>query len=84
MNLKSKEDIQTWMNNNLVNIELGREITEQSGPAFRQSVMRGKIPIFFEIEGNTSTSVKLFLRSDLEEYQKNKKEYNERNKKAQS
>ncbi|MHC5215179.1 hypothetical protein ACYSNR_00820 [Enterococcus sp. LJL128] len=76
MELNTLEDIQTWMKNNLVNKEQGREITGQSKQAFSQSVRLGYINPFFEIEGSTSTNVKLFLKSDLEDYRDKKRRIN--------
>lgn len=62
-----------WLKENLVGKEQASIITGQSLRAFNQSVYRGLIEPFFEIEGNTRTNVRLYLKSDLETYKANKR-----------
>lgn len=73
MHLKSDKDIQTWIYNNLVDKRKGAEITGQSLKAFEQSVRMKYITPFYENEGNSSSKIRLYKISDLEEYAKNKK-----------
>lgn len=62
-----------WLKENLVGKEQAYLITGQSRSAFNQSVNRGLIEPFFEIEGNTRTNMRLYLKSDLETYKANKR-----------
>lgn len=57
----------------LVDKNEGAEITKQSIKGFNQSVYLGHIKPFFEIEGKGPSNIKLYLKSDLEEYAKNKR-----------
>jgi hypothetical protein len=65
------EEVKKWIMDNLVMQDQAREITEQSVTAFNQSVQTGKIEPFVEFGELRKT--RLYLRSDLEKYLKNKK-----------
>lgn len=67
------EKQKTWLKENLVGKEQAILITDQSMTAFNQSVKRGLIEPFYEIEGSTRTKIRLYLKSDLETYKANKR-----------
>lgn len=67
-----KKQIKQWITDNLVLQDEARRITGQSVPGFNQSVMIGRIKPFIEFESGKRT-IRLYLRSDLEEYAKNKR-----------
>lgn len=67
------QEIKKWMEENLVDKKGAKEITGQTDRAFRQSVDTKKIIPFFEIPGSTSSNIRLYLKSDLEEYNRIKK-----------
>lgn len=72
--ISSLEDIQEWMNENLVSKKQATKITEQSDPAFNQSVRLKHIVPFFEEEGEYgSAKSRLYYKNDLIEYKKNKR-----------
>ncbi|MCC4085698.1 hypothetical protein [Enterococcus faecalis] len=73
MNIQSEEEIQKWIYENLVDKGTGAEITGQSLKVFEQSVKLKYIKPFYENEGTASSKIKLYKRSDLEEYAKNKR-----------
>ena len=66
MEIKTEEEIQEWIYNNLVDKRKGAE-------AFEQAVRLKYIPPFYENEGKGSAKIKLYKRSDLELYAKNKR-----------
>jgi len=67
----SHEEIKKWIEENLVDREEGRKITEQTPVAFTQATQAKVIIPFFHIgEGRTKKS--LYLKSELEIYAKNK------------
>lgn len=68
----NNEQIKQWINDNLVMQDEARQITEQSVSAFNQSVATGKIMPFVEFESGKRT-IRLYFRSDLERYRKNKR-----------
>lgn len=68
----NNEEIKQWIEDNLVMLEQAREITGQSVSGFTQSVQNGKIEPF--VEFGESRKTRLYLKSDLEEYAKNKRE----------
>lgn len=63
-----EQELQLWMENNLFGRETACQITDQSPRSFTQSVATKKLLAFFE-----SQRVKLYLKSDLELYRKNKR-----------
>lgn len=63
-----EQELQLWMENNLFGREAACQITDQSPRSFTQSVATEKILPFFE-----SQRVKLYLKSELELYGKNKR-----------
>lgn len=67
----NKEYIKQWIQDNLVMQDEARAITGQSVPGFNQSVATGRILPFVEFGEVRKT--RLYLRSDLEEYAKNKR-----------
>ncbi len=67
----NKETARKWIKNNLCMQDEAREITSQSVSGFNQSVSAGKIEPFVEFGETRKT--RLYLRSELEEYAKNKK-----------
>jgi hypothetical protein len=66
-----KEMIRKWIEENLVMRDEARQITGQSDTAFAQSLATGKIVPFVEFGDKRKT--RLYLRADLEEYAKNKR-----------
>lgn len=73
MNIKTEKEIQEWIYDNLVDKRKGAEITGQSIKAFEQSVRLKYIKPFYENEGVGSSKIKLYKKSDLELYAKNKR-----------
>ncbi|EUJ16522.1 hypothetical protein [Listeria aquatica] len=71
-NLNPKS-VQDFMYKNLVSKNEARKITGQSYEAFSQSVKNGWILPFFE-SGSGTRKVRLYLKSDLEEYRNNKRQ----------
>ncbi|WP_203363100.1 hypothetical protein [Bacillus sp. REN10] len=67
----TNEEIKGWIEKNLVMQDEARSITGQSVPGFNQSVTTGRITPF--VEFGTARKTRLYLRSDLEEYAKNKR-----------
>lgn len=67
----NNEKIKEWINNNLVMQSEARKITNQSVSAFNQSVATGQLKPFVEFGGTRKT--RLYLKSDVIEYAKNKK-----------
>lgn len=67
----NKEEIKHWIDENLVMQDEAMTITGQSKSAFNQSVATGRIIPF--VEFGEARKTRLYLRSDLEEYAKNKK-----------
>jgi hypothetical protein len=66
-----KEKIRRWIQDNLVMQDEARRITGQSVSGFNQSVQAGWIIPF--VEFGDARKTRLYLRSDLEEYAKNKR-----------
>lgn len=67
----NKDQIKKWIKENLVIQDEARKITNQSVSAFNQSVQTGRIHPF--VEFGEARKTRLYLRSELEEYAKNKK-----------
>lgn len=66
-----QEEIKKWIEENLIMQDEARSITGQSAGAFTQSVATGQIKAFADF-GN-ARKTRLYLRSEIEEYAKNKK-----------
>lgn len=66
-----KEDMKSWIEENLVLQDEARSITNQSVSGFNQSVQTGYIKPF--VEFGKARKTRLYLRSDVELYAKNKK-----------
>lgn len=70
----NKNEIQAWMKENLVGKKEATSYTKQSLRAFQQAVNNGKIIPFYEEENaETSAKIRLYLKSELIEYEKNKR-----------
>lgn len=69
--LMTQDMIREWIQANLVMQDEARKITGQSVPAFNQSVRENWIMPFVEFGEKRKT--RLYLRSELEEYAKNKR-----------
>ncbi|MCR8641518.1 hypothetical protein NV379_02505 [Paenibacillus sp. N1-5-1-14] len=67
----NNERIKQWIKENLVMQDEARTITGQSVSAFNQSVATGQINAFAEFGEQRKT--RLYLRSEIEEYAKNKR-----------
>lgn len=65
--------IQQWITDNLLSTEDAAKITGQTINAFRQSVKLRLVEPFFESEGKGPAKVRLYLKSDIENYAKNKR-----------
>jgi hypothetical protein len=68
---KDTEHIRQWINDNLVMQQGAMKITGQKKDAFNMSVKTGNIVPF--VEFGTNRIIRLYLRSDMEEYAKNKR-----------
>jgi len=66
-----RDEIKKWIEENLVMQDEARKITGQSVSGFNQSVQTGRIIPF--VEFGDARKTRLYLRSDLEEYAKNKR-----------
>ncbi|MEK5521884.1 hypothetical protein B5V89_16535 [Heyndrickxia sporothermodurans] len=69
--MNKNEQIKKWIEENLIMQDEARSITDQSVPGFNQSVAAGKIKAFVEFGDVRKT--RLYLRSEVEEYAKNKR-----------
>ena len=67
----NNEKMKKWIEENLVLQDEARSITNQSVSGFNQSVQTGYIKAFVEFGNERKT--RLYLRSDIEDYAKNKK-----------
>jgi len=70
----SIEEIKQFMNENLLTKKEAMEITGQSLTAFDQAVATGRLKPFFEKAEGRST-VRLYLKSDVERYNKERIEH---------
>lgn len=70
--ISSIDELQTFLYDNLLTKTEAAKVTGQSINAFSQAVKYGVIKPFFESEGSTSSKVRLYLKSDLEEYRNRK------------
>lgn len=67
----NNDQIKQWIHNNLVMQEEAIRITKQSKPGFNQSVAAGSIKPF--VEYGSTRKIRLYLKSDLEEYARTKR-----------
>lgn len=65
------EHYRKWCEENLIMQNEARAVTDQSAGAFTQSVATGNIKPF--IEFGSARKTRLYLRSDIEYYAKNKR-----------
>lgn len=65
------EHIRQWINDNLVMQQEAMKITGQKKDAFNMSVKTGNLLPF--VEFGTKRIIRLYLKSDLEKYAKNKR-----------
>lgn len=68
----TNDDIKRWIRDNLVMQDEARQITEQSVSAFNQAVAERRIIPFAEF--GSARKTRLYLRDELAEYRKNKRE----------
>ncbi|MBE6173687.1 helix-turn-helix domain-containing protein [Enterococcus mundtii] len=61
-------EIQQWGKKNLLTRQQAAKITGQSYTAFSQTIKTGKIKPFFEFGDSGPSVVRLYLKSDIEEY----------------
>lgn len=81
VNIMNETEIRDWMKENLVGKKEATTYTKQSLGAFQQAVNNGKIVPFFEEENaETSAKIRLYLKSELIEYEKNKRPNRAKNK----
>lgn len=73
MLINNLDQLHAYMCDNLLSKQQAMLITKQSATAFQQAERTGMFHPFFETPGKTSAKVKLYLRSDIEEYAKNKR-----------
>jgi hypothetical protein len=71
MTKMNKEEIKIWIEENLIMQDEARQITGQSVSGFNQSVATGRIAPF--VEFGESRKTRLYLKSDMEDYARNKK-----------
>lgn len=70
--LLTKEQLQDFLQQNLIDKHEARKITGQSVTAFNQAVLRRKIVPIIKY-GNGRGGINLFLREDIELYKQNMK-----------
>ncbi|EMF0114780.1 hypothetical protein ACH0DO_002634 [Enterococcus hirae] len=63
-------DYQTWIKSNLITRKQAAEITGQSYTAFSQTIKLGQVKPFVELGESGPSIVRLYLKSDIEEYAK--------------
>lgn len=71
--------LKEYLQVNLLDRTQAASITNQSQNAFDQSVKLNMVKPFFERKRNGRSQYKLYLKSDLEEYRKKKRNINEKN-----
>ena len=70
--------IKMFMYDNLLTKQEASKITNQSQQAFLNAVNEGFIEPFFETNGKGPGKVRLYLRSDIENYASHKKMINQK------
>ncbi|MCA5014570.1 hypothetical protein H3T55_16290 [Enterococcus sp. S22(2020)] len=81
MNLSNDQELEefkTFLEENLLTKNEAMLITNQTGRSFNQSVATRQLQPIFESDGKGPAKVKLYLRSQVEEYAKNKKQINKK------
>ena len=73
INIQSLDELQQFMNDNLVSKQEAYAITGQSMEGFSQSVKLGLVKPFYESEGAGRAKTRLYLKSDLEKYRDSKR-----------
>lgn len=74
MNITNKKDLQNYLKENLLPMEEARKVTDQSLSSFNSAVASGRIVPFYQTESEAGRiQNKLYLKSELEEYKKNKR-----------
>ncbi|WP_270996121.1 hypothetical protein [Listeria seeligeri] len=69
MEFKDLNELQDYLDQNLLTKAKAMEITGQSAPAFAQAVSTGVLkPFFQQGEGKGPSNVRLYLKQDIEEY----------------
>ncbi|WP_270997220.1 hypothetical protein [Listeria seeligeri] len=69
MEFKDLDELQEYLQQNLLTKANAMEITGQSGPAFAQAVSTGVLqPFFQQGEGKGPGNVRLYLKKDIEDY----------------
>ena len=69
------EEFRKFLEENLLTKNEAMLITKQTPTSFTQSVQLRQLNPIFESEGKGPAKVKLYLRSQVEEYAKNKKQF---------
>ncbi|MGM0220084.1 hypothetical protein [Enterococcus sp. AZ126] len=77
-NEQELEEFKEFLKENVLTKNEAILITDQTSVAFNQSVLMGHIHPIFETEGKGPAKVKLYLKSQLEEYAKTKKQINKK------
>ena len=70
----NKQEIKRFLEDNLLTKKEAMEITGQSLSAFDQAVMTGRLIPFFE-RGKGRGLVRLYLKEDVKQYNKERLEY---------
>lgn len=63
-------DYQNWIKSNLITRKQAAEITGQSYTAFSQTIKLGQVKPFVELGESGPAIVRLYLKSDIEDYAK--------------
>lgn len=74
MEITNETELKEFLANNLLPMEEARKITDQSISSFNQSVATNRITPFYQtVNKSGRVQNKLYLKSDLEEYYRNKR-----------
>lgn len=74
MNITNESELKAYLKENLLPLEEARVVTDQSVGAFNQAVAAQRIiPFYQTVNESGRAQNKLYLRSELEEYYKNKR-----------
>ena len=82
MNPEELNKIKIWGQENLMTRQQAAEITGQSYAGFSQSIKLGLIKPFLSFGNSGPSVVRLYLKSDIEEYARQLKEKKERQNKV--
>lgn len=77
-NEQELEEFKQFLHKNLLTKSEAMVITDQTSVAFNQSVQLRQLNPIFESEGKGPAKVKLYLRSQVEDYAKNKRQINKK------